>query len=681
MRAMTIPSPASPSGSLPAVVRHWKIAVLWAGLPLCVLGMTWHGLWQQWPSGRFGELLLLSLLAWGLSWPLRRFAHWQWASAMALVWFAALTWFAGLLPVAATALLGLAALALGGMVAPRQHIALQVACGLVLLGAALAWLLPLPVHTRWSYLALCLLLVGLQRRRLVETFQHARNDWQRAVSEAPRAAALAVLAFGLASTGAWLPTLQVDDLGYHLRLPWQLLEQARYVADPETHIWALAPWLGDVLQAIPQLLAGAEARGPVNALWMLLTACGAWQLTQALGGNARAGWTSIALYASLPLTAALAGSMQTEAPTTALLIWLAALIARKPSAGSVVFYCGAILVGGLLGLKLAAAVAALLLLPWAAWQHRPLPRIQQFAAACGIVLVLGASSFIYAGITTGNPFLPLFNGWFRSPYFQTANFDDTRWHAGFDAWLPWHLTFDSGRYLEAFPGAGGFALIALLGAWLLAFSRRSTRVAAIVLTLCIAIPLVPMQYLRYVFPAIVVLLPLLVVTAFHFDPRRAAWLLASVCVLNLAYQANGHWMLRTGALKEAVLSLGNDTPSFLHYAPERILLEKIRAQPAARGNVLALDPAIATTAEMGSRGRTTSPYDPSIAQAAALAENDPTGAAWQALFAREDIGEIVLRPKTLSAAQRAGLQRAGASLRAEAGDAQWWTVPPQGNAP
>ena len=83
---------------------------------------------------------------------------------------------------------------------------------------------------------------------------------------------------GLASTGCWLPTLQVDDLGYHLRLPWELMEQGRYAMDPETHMWALAPWLGDVLQSFPQVIAGEEARGPVNALWILLTASasGSW---------------------------------------------------------------------------------------------------------------------------------------------------------------------------------------------------------------------------------------------------------------------------------------------------------------------------------------------------------------------------------------------------------------------
>lgn len=176
------------------------------------------------------------------------------------------------------------------------------------------------------------------------------------------------------------------------------------------------------------------------------------------------------------------------------------------------------------------------------------------------------------------------------------------------------------------------------------------------------------------FPACVALLPLLAVTAVRVDPRRAGWLLAGACVLNLAFQANGHWMLRTGAIKETVLALGDDAASFRHYAPERILLARMRAAPASTGNVLALDAELPHAAETGVRARTVSRYDPSLAAAAALADSDTTGAAWQSLFARERIGEVLLRKDTLNPAQRAGLQRAGAVLRGEQGQAQWWSV-------
>ena len=186
---MTTPAPASPTGSLPAVTGSWKIFVLWAGLPLCLFGMTWHGLWQEWEAGRFGELILLSLLVWGLSWPLRRFALWPLASTLALFWSLALVLFAGALPVAATLLLAVSALAVGSLVAERQPFALQIACGLVVMGALLAWLLLLPLHTRWTYLALCLIPIVLRYRYLAVAFQQTRSHWQKAIAADPRAAA------------------------------------------------------------------------------------------------------------------------------------------------------------------------------------------------------------------------------------------------------------------------------------------------------------------------------------------------------------------------------------------------------------------------------------------------------------------------------------------------------------
>ena len=684
MRAM-ISMPSSPSTpsqppSSPVTAR-WQLALLWAGVPLCALGLFQYRLWEHWHSGRFGELLVLAALSALLAWPLRRFARWPWATALALPWGLALVLFAGLVPVAATLVLAVLALALGGLLLKRESLPLQLVIGLVLLGGSLAWLLPLPLHYAWSYLGLAILMVALARNRIGLSLRNARGQWRDAVAAHPRAAALAVLALGLASTGCWLPTLQVDDLGYHLRLPWELLQDGRYTMDAETHIWALAPWLGDVLQAFPQVIGGAEARGPVNALWILLTAVGVWRLATELGGDARARWASVGLYASLPATAVLAGSMQTETPTAALLVWLVVVIVGTPAESSRGLYAGAILVGGLLGLKLAAAAMAMVLLPWALWRHRATLRPGAVLLAGGLSLAVGISSYVYAAILTGNPFLPLFNAWFRSPYFATTDFNDVRWHAGFDALLPWHLTFDTGRYLEAFSGGGGFVLVVLAGAWILALIQRKTSGVAAMLALSVAIPLIPMQYLRYVFPACVALLPLLAATTVRVDPRRAGWLLAGVCVLNLAFQANGHWMLRTGAVKETVLALGDDTASFRHYAPERILLTQMRAAPASAGNVLALDAELPHAAETGVRARTVSHYDPSLAAAAARADSDATGAAWQSLFERERIGEVLLRKDTLTPAQRAGLQRAGTVMRGEQGQAQWWSIATTGQRP
>ena len=654
------------------VAHAWQRGLLWLGIPLCLIGLASTGIAAQWRGGRFAELLVLALISLAVAALLRKLLRWRMASGLAVVWLLALLFFTDGIPFAATMLLGAAALALGGSIAGQAPVAARLACGLVLIGATLGWLLPLPVHYRAVYLVVAFALVAWRWRALGEAWREGTRGWREAIELAPRSAAFAVLALGLASTACWLPTLQADDLAYHLRLPWELTLQHRYPLEPGLHIWSLAPWLADVVHAVPQVIAGAEARGAVNAVWIALTAAGVWRLVFALGGGARPAWLAIALYASVPLTAGLAGGMQTETPTAALLVWLVWAIVDGGELSRRV-WIGAILSGGLLALKLASAGFAVLLLPLAWWTHRRLPHAATLLGATGATLILAGSSYVYAAWVARNPFLPLFNAWFRSPYYDDVNFNDARWHAGFDAALPWNLTFHTDRYLEAFAGGGGFILIALAGAWLLALTGRRTAAIAITATALIALPLLPMQYLRYAFPALVLMVPVLALTAFRVDPRRAAWLLIGVCVLNFAFQANSFWLLRIGLVKMTIKEAGNESAALRAYVPERELLAGIRTTP--HRNVLALDPERPGVAELGLRGRSISHYDRSLRDAAQLAEHDGSGAAWASLLRRADVSDVLVHPATLTSAQRNALGRMGATRAQVAGELEWWRIP------
>ena len=681
MRAMTghDAGAAVPTNDAMPAGEPWRIVLLWSGAALCVSGLFLNRMWEPWAPGRFAELLLLSLAALAGAWVVHRLTRVSAAAVLAGTWCLALVVFSDPLPVAATLLFAAAGTALGGLALGRASLALQCTCGVVLFAAVLGWLLPLPVHSRWLYLAVCIALVVSRGKALLQALGEARQEWRRAVAAAPRSAAFAMLVLGLASTGCWLPTMQFDDLSYHLRLPWQLMENARYAMDPGAHVWVFGPWLSDVVHAVAQVLAGAEARGPVNGLWMALSAAAVWQLAATLGGGARSGWMAMALYASLPLTAALAESMQTETATVALLAWLAVLAMRTADDNwPKVAYAGALLVGGLVALKLTSAAFALLLLPLVFWRYRRQLRLKDMLLAAMIVLAIGGSSYAYAGMLTGNPVFPLFNDWFGSPLLPQALADDVRWHAGFNLLLPWDLTFDTDQYQELWDGGAGFALVALAGAWILAFCDRRTWPLALTVTSLVALPLLHMQYLRYVFPALVLLLPLQAAIAFRVDPRHASWLLAGLCVLNIAFQANGNWMLRNGALKQTLQAMGADEPLFTQFVPERSAIAQLRAHPRATGNagnVLMLDPGNPSLAELGLRGRTVAWYDPGLRAMALQAESDPSGAAWAALLRDQGICEVILRPESLTPAQRAALQRLHAKRRVQTGKAEWWSLP------
>ncbi len=649
--------------------------LVWAGAAACIAGVVATGLWRDVPWPRFAESLLVAALVALVAWPLRRWRGWSWAAAIGAIWCVLLVAMGGALPAAATLLVLAAAMSAGSLLAPAQP-GLACVLGLAAFAGALGWLLPLPVHRWWLYLPAFLALVAFGRARLRAQWAILAAGWQRSVRASPRAAALAIAALGIASTAAWLPTLQFDDLAYHLALPWQLMLHGRYAGDPAQQVWALAPWAGDIVQALPQVLAGAESRAAVNAAWLLATAAGSWRIGAALRLAPAMRWTGIALFASLPMTAALLGGMQTETPAAAATVWLAATV-LGPERRTRALFAGALLFGFLCALKPVHAIAALPLLAWAAWRSRGAvarPGAGAYALAVLLVLAVGAASYATAWMRTGNPVLPLFNEVFRSSFFAPVRFDDARWHQGFDALLPWRMTFHTARYVEGWDGALGVALVALSGAWLLALADRRARGLAVCATLAIALPLLPLQYARYAHPGIVLLLPALLAAMQRWTGRRAGLaLLAGTCIAGIALQANAHWMLRTGAVKRSLAALGSDAPLFERYAPERTLAAAIRERAPAGGPVLLLSQPYA--AEFAGRGRNVAWYAPRFEAAAATADRDPGGAAWAALLRREHIAEVILAPGDLPAARAAGLDRVGATRAMAAGDAEWWRIP------
>ena len=629
---------------------------------------------RQMPHGRFGELILIALSGWGIALAVRRSTGWNTASVLAGLWLLPMMLFAGVGPFFAVMVLALASAALGGWAFARQPLPVQVLAGSLVLAGVLGWLLQVPLHHRWVLLPLLLGLIGLRQRALRDALCQARVRWGANVAAAPRMATFAMLVVGLAATGSWIPTLQYDDLTYHLGLPWQLMEQAVYQPSPELQLWALAPWGSDVLHAVPQVLAQAEARGAVNALWLLLMATGVHGFAARLGASAARCWLAVALAASLPLTAGLATSMQTEPLAAAALAWMAALIAGPRERSLHFWLLLAVLAGGLAAVKLPAAAMAAVLVLWALVRHR-WPSLPGIALVLGVAALIGGASYAQAAWLTGNPVLPLFNGVFQSPVMAPVNFADTRWQAGFGSGfdLLWRMTFDSPRYFESHHGAAGFVLVSGAGLWLLALLRRRTRAAALASTVVLLLPLLPVQYLRYAYPGIVLLCAVMAAAA----PSRRSMhvLLIATCVLNVAYMANGNWMLRGGAVKDTVRSGGDAAPLMVQFAPERSLIAALRTAGATEGNVLLLDRTDAFAAELGRRGRTVSWYSPRLEAAATRADAEPTGSAWSALLQKEGIVHVIVREDTITPPQAAALQHLGATRRLAIGGREWWSLP------
>jgi hypothetical protein len=662
---------------------HGPAISVWAGVLACLVGLVLHRMWTVLPANRCADLIALAVLAVAFAAVLRRWRGWTWASALAAVWLAALVFFVGLPASLATLLLAVTAIALGSLLVPRDVASrgvLALPVGLVMIGGTLGWFLSLPIHRWYVYVPVLLAICAWRARALREIVVAARQGWHAAIAAAPRPAAGAVLAVGLASVGAWLPTMQADDLARHLGLPTQLQWHGFYALDPTLQFWALSPWLGDVLQGVAQVLAGREARGAVDALWLMSTAASLWCLAAALQTRASTRWYVVALFASLPLLAALAAGMHTELPASALLVTLA--LAITLSGERRLTWTCAVLVAGLAGLKLGHAFAALVMLVWALARARGRVAWARLPIAVLVFAALAGSNYFYAAWISGNPLLPLFNHVFCSPVLASTQLIDPRWHGGFGVGLPWAITFDTDHYLEAWDGGFGFVLVALAGAWLLALLRPGTRGIALAASAVLLLPLLPMQYARYGFPGLVLLLPALLIAAdAALGMRWCTRIVVALCVLNLAFQANSNWVLHVHTLRKLVGNGGSLDEVYRRYAPERALIAELRRRDDGDSIVLAMDAQEPVVAELGGRGRSVSHYSTKLEAARIAADADPSGAQWQQLIEDVDAHWLLLRPAALDDAQRAGLARVAAQRVAEIGEAELWSVHPSAQTP
>jgi hypothetical protein len=657
--------------SHPTLRSRWPIWLVAAGVLATVAGIGVHQTWRDLPAERFALSLVLALVACALAWPLKRVLRSTWATVFALVWLVALVVYVGPLPVLAAGLLALGGLSIGLWVTPPSlpaRAAVSTIVGLLVIAGLSGWVITLPIHSFWLWLVVLLTPIALQRTALIRTLHDTAQGWREAIASAPRAAALCVMLLGLASTACWLPTMQMDDLTYHLGLPTQLMLHGRYSPAPEFQVWSFAPWAGDILHGITFVLARRDANGAVNTLWLMLAMGAAWSIIASLRSTAAERWASLALFASLPPLVWIAAGMQTELAATAVTLALAAVIvAEAPNR----LWAATVLFAGLFALKLMHGFAALPLLLYAGWKHWPQWPWRRLPIALLVFAVLALSSYVQNWFSTGNPVLPLFNDVFRSPFFPTEQFSDPRWHAGFGADLLWRITFDTDRYVEGWDGGFGFALIALAGLWLLSLLRPGRRALMLAVTATALLPLIPMQYARYAFPGVALLIILLPVGAEAALGRRTLlWLIVGLCTLDLAYQANASWLHHSAAIKRTIRSGGDIDAVLPAYLPERLLLRQLPA--GDQGLVLATDPARGFVAELAGLGRVVSDHAPSLAEAAKRANDDRTGAAWAELFARESIRWIMINTDTASPALRAGLTRGQAKRFAASGHMELW---------
>ena len=654
-----------------------KLAVLWLPVLATAVGYAAYSLYDPVQVARTkvlvlialavnGASLLVHLLRRGLPLPLLVGGTWLLAASL----------YVGLAPAVAIVLVAASALGLGSLLLDSKDGTDSLGAllvGLALMTAMAGWLLPFPIHQRGLYFTLALVIVAVRASAIGGLLATTGRSLLSATSASPVAAFIVINLVGLCSTPSWLPTMQADDISYHLALPFQLQDLGYYRMDVAGSIFAVAPWAADLVHGMAQVIADAEARGAVNLMWMLALYAGMWRLGRQLGLPPLLAWTAIALHCSLPLTSSLLAGMQTELPTSAVLVGLTLLIGDARTITARRLASIATLAGLLLAIKVSNA---LLLLPLAAWLLVRSASSMPWKSLPACVMLgtfIALPSYFYAQVIAGNPFLPLLNGVFKSPYFMLENWKDPAWMHPVDATLPWQLTFETSHYLTAPDGGAGFVYLFCTVGALVALFYRMYRPLAVIGIACFLLVFLQIHFIRYTHPAMALLI-IAALGGFHaLGLQRALAAACTVlCALNLSLLGSGYWQIRDGAL-DLLLQSGRDA-TLERFAPQRIVAARIRAEDDGEGRAMFHNVDAHGNAELSMPTVSTSWYNWEMVRVAGEADADRSGQRWRDIFSTNGIDLLVVDRDRMSEGLKNALTPSSVDPRLSLGKLDVWRI-------
>jgi len=488
---------------------------------------------------------------------LRRLDIWTWFAGLALVYGVAAV---GVGPFAAVALFSVSATAAGSLVLADTwkgrpgELALCMCLGEGLMGFAASLLGRTRLCYPITFLVLLCVPILLRRRWLAARASLIRSKFLSAGGSAASSAIIGalLLATGIQFLLVLKPEVGTDSLAMHLALPAYVSIHHHWTYDVREFIWALMPQTTDWCYAIAYSIGGEFAARLLN-VFNLLAIFGLLYSFIRQHCSHLAALAICGLYATGPLIQVVTGSLFIENLLAALLLASCiAFCAHFEGRGARQFAAGWLF----LGLALSSKAGALAFLPglialalYCAWKN-PVGWKGWAVSACG--LSIGLYFYALALVATGNPVFPYANEIFHSGLMPRdaigGQFREPL------AWrTPWDITFHSSRFIEGTDGAAGFQYFLLLPVGLIVMIwRRHTAVLLVVAVALSALLLgfSQMSYLRYLYPALVVLM---VPMALWLEEQCRSggfqmWLaysaVATVGFLNILFQASSGWYHR-----------------------------------------------------------------------------------------------------------------------------------------
>jgi hypothetical protein len=459
---------------------------------------------------------------------------------------------------------------------------------LLLVAAGISHLPMLPVF--WLVLAVSAALLLSPQMRNAVRLSVARPDAGTVPWRLPRVGCACLILFALLfyMSQAAMPERFWDPLAMHLLIPTQVSVFGQWGYDPTQFAFAFFPLAVDYLFAFGFALGGEGATRLINVLAMVGILLLVADIVRSCCGSRHAE-IGVLLVLSLPIALLSTASAMVENVLCLLILGAVRavlLMDETPQRAPIVALC--ILLPAMAAVKLHGAVAALpcVAIALIRLRYRALGRSDWLAITASALVAgtLGISQYAYAWHATGNPVFPMMNDLFHSPLWPEEAFNDARWqgHLGWD--LLYQMTFHSGAFLEAYPGAMGFVFLTLLLPGVVAtilVPRTAPIVALIVAGFYVAVVLLLVQYIRYLYPV----MPLLLVPCMHGLSvlRTRNWgriaggtAAAAAAVLGLYVLPSGAWTLRAADLSAAYDPTTRQR-MLIEQAPTRLATEAVNA--------------------------------------------------------------------------------------------------------
>jgi hypothetical protein len=391
--------------------------------------------------------------------------------------------------------------------------------GAGLYGSAVGLMAHLPVNYPGVYGVALVLPIFLGRSKVLcywaELHEFLAQQRVRSQPMAEVVLGSAIGAFALTYFAvALMPELGHDALAMHLFIPGHMATRHQWGFDVSTYVWAVMPMLGDWLYTFGYMLAGEPAARLTNLGFILVIAWLVREISLWAGASRTGSVWAILLFLSTPLTFMENSALFIESGWSAFILCGALALFRLYSGGRDVraeILLAAVMLGfatasKAVSLTLLPAVAVPLLLGIRKWPRDGL--LPAIGKGIGLFVLTGGIPYATAWFKTGNPVFPFFNKIFQSRYWPSVNFETTLFHEGFNWDTAYRIAFESGKYLEAYPGAGGFQWLLLvlpLLIWLFCRKNWAALVLIAVALTGIAMVFHHSSYLRYVFPMLAIL--------------------------------------------------------------------------------------------------------------------------------------------------------------------------------